>query len=197
MMATCTAFLIVSHTALTVSAIAVNTLVTVSFMASIFSDIAVLMFSQACLIESTKPVKNPLIASMAVLTASFTDSHAVCTFSTNPLKKPLIASITVPKTSFIFSQAFVTASLNPSLVFHSVISATTSPATSVTIRTIGLAFNAALKSHCAIVAPSFAVLYAVHAVVMALINDDIAIATFKVTNPAATPAISGDQSLNV
>lgn len=33
------------------------------------------MFSQACLIESTKPVKNPLIASMAVLTASFTDSH--------------------------------------------------------------------------------------------------------------------------
>lgn len=64
---------------------------------------------------------------------------------------------------------------------------------SVTIRTIGLAFNAALKSHCAIVAPSFAVLYAVHAVVMALINDDIDIATFKVTNPAATPAISGDQ----
>ena len=139
MMATCTAFLIVSHTALTVSAIAVNTLVTVSFMASIFSDIAVL----------------------------------------------------------IFSQAFVTASLNPSLVFHNVIRATTSPAISVTIRTIGLAFNAALKSHCAIVAPSFAVLYAVHAVVMALISDDIAIATFKVTNPAATPAISGDQSLNV
>ena len=78
-MATCTAFLIVSHTALTVSAVAVNTLVTVSFMASIFSDIAVLMFSQACLIESTKPVKNPLIASMAVLTASFTDSQAFVT----------------------------------------------------------------------------------------------------------------------
>ena len=166
-------------------------------MASIFSDIAVLMFSQACLIESTKPVKNPLIASMAVLTASFTDSHAVCTFSTNPLKKPLIASITVPKTSFIFSQAFVTASLNPSLVFHNVISATTSPAIIDIINTAGFASIAALKSHCAIVAPSSDFLYAFQDFEIASINDDIAIATFKVTNPAATPAISGDQSLNV
>ena len=109
----------------------------------------------------------------------------------------LIELITLVTVVLIAFQIFVTASLNPSLVFHNVIKATTSPAMSVTIRTLVFAFNAALKSHCAIVAPSFAVLYAVHAVVMALINDDIDIATFKVTNPAATPAISGDQSLNV
>ena len=168
MIATCTAFLIVSHTALTVSAIAVNTLVTVSFMTSIFSDIAVLMFSQACLIESTKPVKNPLIASMAVLTASFTDS-----------------------------QAFVTASLNPSLVFHNVIKATTSPAIIDIINTAGFASMAVFNPVCATVAVSSTPVKIPIAVLTALISDDIAIATFKVTNPAATPAISGDQSLNV
>ena len=107
---TVTTFFIVSHTVLTTSAIAVNTLVTVSFMASTFSDIAVLMFSQACLIESTKPLKNPLMASITLLKASLTDSHI-----------------------------FITALRKSSFVFQRVTSATTRPAIIAITATIGLA----------------------------------------------------------
>ena len=166
-------------------------------MDCIFSDIADFIFSQICFTESSNPVKNPLIDSIPLCVNSFNEFHALLTQSTKSENLFLIQSMTEPKISFIFVHALVTALRNPSLVFHRVTSATTSPATSVTIRTIGLAFNAALKSHCAIVAPSFAVLYAVHAVVMALIKDDIAIAAFNVTNAAAIPAMTGDHSLNV
>ena len=61
--------------------------------------------------------------------------------------------------------------------------AATSPATSVTTKTIGLAFIAAFIAHCATVAPSFASLNALNAVTTPCISE----ATLNAAKPTPIP----------
>ena len=100
------------------------------------------------------------------------------------VKNFTIAVTTTSIAFFIFPHTFAIAALASSFVAIKVTIAATSPATSVTIKIIGLAFIAAFIAHCAIVAPSFASLNAWNADTTPWISE----ATLNAANPAPIPA---------
>ena len=100
------------------------------------------------------------------------------------VKNVTIPSTTVPIAVLIASHTLTSAALASSFVAIKVTIAATSPATSVTIKTIGLAFIAAFIAHCAIVAPSFANLNAWNADTTPWISE----ATLNAAKPAPIPA---------
>ena len=120
------------------------------------------------------------------------DSQFSCTQSISPcmnsgtvsVKKIFTLSTKSLIPCVIFSHTSPIFFLASSLVAMKVTRAVITAAIIVTRRIIGLAFIAAFKSHCAIVAPSFAALNALKA----FTTDMMVLATLNATNPAAIPA---------
>ena len=121
-------------------------------------------------------------ACQLVFTNSITELNA---FGIVTVKNSTIAVTTPEINSFTFSHISITPFRKFSFVFHRVISAATTPAISVAIKTNGFAFIAMFNACIAVFPACNAVTNPFIAVITVIIID----ATFHATNPAAMPVI--------